>query len=260
MVEAKKRFGQNFLKDKAVLDKIIKAMPNINEHELVEIGPGLGDLTERLLQIKSVTAFEVDNGLCEHLRDAFKDEIAQNKLDLHEIDVLEYWKENSSLKNKSYWLIANLPYYITTPILQSAFEDKNCVGMVVMVQYEVAQKLVAKCETSEFSLLSILAQSFGSVNILFSVPKDAFKPSPKVESAVVFIKRDTQNKDIKNFKSYLKKAFVSPRKTIYKNLSGAYDKNIVNKIFEELEIKQNTRAHQLSSDTHCRLFNKLNQK
>ena len=116
-VVAKKKFGQNFLKDETVLQKIVEAMPK-NDNKIVEIGPGLGDLTKYLVDVKSVEAFEVDTDLCKLLQSEFKEEIATKRLHINCGDVLKAWK--SSLVDEEYDLVANLPYYIATNIILNA--------------------------------------------------------------------------------------------------------------------------------------------
>ena len=108
-VEAKKKYGQNFLKDESVLRKIVEAMPK-SDNKIVEIGPGLGDLTKFLVKVKSVEAFEVDTDLCKRLNITFQDEISTKRLHIHCGDVLEAWQ--STLVDEPYDLVANLPYYI----------------------------------------------------------------------------------------------------------------------------------------------------
>ena len=119
LLRAKKKFGQNFLKDQSVLAKIIEAMPK-NNHKVVEIGPGLGDLTKFLVDVKSVEAFEVDTDLCKLLQSKFDKEITTNLLHINCGDVLEAWQ--GSLINEDYDLVANLPYYIATKIILKKME------------------------------------------------------------------------------------------------------------------------------------------
>jgi len=135
-VIAKKKFGQNFLKDETVLQKIVEAMPN-NDNKIVEIGPGLGDLTKYLVDVKSVEAFEVDTDLCKLLQKKFDKEIATKQLHINCGDVLEAWQ--SSLVDEDYDLVANLPYYIATNIILKALADPKCKNILVMVQLEVAE-------------------------------------------------------------------------------------------------------------------------
>lgn len=259
VVKAKKHFGQNFLIDENVKDKIIQAIPNDETIKVVEIGAGLGDLTKRLLKSFSVVAYEVDSDLIKHLKCVFKSEIENGRFLLSAGDVLEFWNEKKSLHDSFYWLIANIPYNISTPILTNALVDAKCKNMLVMVQKEFAQKLSAKSKTVNFSPISILAEIVGDVKILFDVPPTSFEPQPKVVSSVVKIeKRDNLEIDFFKLQKYLKKAFVAPRKRLQKNLMHGFEKELVFGAFNELDIDLNLRPHELSSDGHFRLFNKLN--
>jgi len=250
---ADKRFGQNFLKDSTILNRIIEAIPN-DGLPLVEIGPGLGDLTKQLLKVGRVRAYEVDKRLCEYLKNEFKKPIENGALELICKDIL---KHNGSLIDSEYSLIANLPYYIATNIILNALRDSNCKRVMVMVQKEVAQKFAAPLKSKNFGSLAILSQSIADVQILFEVPKEAFLPPPKVTSAILYIEKRDSLKD-KNFEEFLRIATKQPRKTLYKNLSSLYDKELLLKLFEELEIKQSTRAHELELSKYHHIYKKLN--
>jgi 16S rRNA (adenine1518-N6/adenine1519-N6)-dimethyltransferase len=252
-VIAKKKFGQNFLKDAGVLNKIIESMPK-NNYKIVEIGPGLGDLTKYLVNVKSVEAFEVDTDLCELLRDKFKNEIDTKRLILHCGDVLKAWK--SSLVEENYNLVANLPYYIATKIILKALADKKCQNILVMVQLEVAQKFCAQSGKKEFGSLSVIAQSIADVSITQIVPPSSFEPQPKVDSAVLLIKKH-KTADDKFFENFLKVAFMQPRKTLMKNLSSTYDKKKLQEIYQTLNLKKEIRPHQLTTDDYHQLYKLL---
>lgn len=258
-IKAKKHFGQNFLVDESIKDKIIQSIPNDNSIKIVEIGPGLGDLTKRLLLNFSVVAYEVDKDLIKHLKCVFKDEIKNGKFLLNIGDVLEFWNDKKSLYSSSYMLVANIPYNISTPILTNALGDDNCKSMIVMVQKEFAQKLNAKSKTPDFSPISILANIVGDVNILFDVAPTSFEPQPKVVSSVLRVDKKSDLKiDFLKLQKYLKKAFAAPRKRLQKNLTCGYEKELVFDAFKEIDIDPNIRPHELSTQSHFRLFNKLN--
>ena len=251
---ADKKFGQNFLKDSSVLNKIIEAMPKDNL-PIVDIGPGLGDLTRQLLKVGRVRAYEVDKRLCEYLLNEFKEYIKEGSLELICKDILEH---NSSLYDSSYSLVANLPYYIATAIILRALKDKKCKRLLVMVQKEVAQKFSAKVGDKNFGSLAVLSQSIADVKLLFEVPKEAFVPQPKVTSAILYIeKRDSLNDE--NFEEFLRIATKQPRKTLYKNLSASYDKNLLTELFNNLNIKSSIRAHELEVSMYHRLYKELNK-
>jgi len=252
-VVAKKKFGQNFLKDDGVLRKIVEAMPK-NDNKIVEIGPGLGDLTKFLVDVKSVEAFEVDTDLCKLLQTEFKEEIATERLHINCGDVLNAWQ--SSLVDEPYDLVANLPYYIATNIILKALADPMCKNILVMVQLEVAEKFCADAGEKVFGSLGIITQSVGDARIVVQVPPTAFDPQPKVDSAVFLIQKRADRSD-KGFEDMLKVAFAQPRKTLMKNLSTKYDKSTLQGIFLELELVATTRPHQVTTGNYHQLYKKI---
>jgi len=256
-IKAKKRYGQNFLKDTTVLDKIIQSMPNNNNH-LVEIGPGLGDLTKNLVKYKEMTAYEVDTDLISILESKFAIEIEENRLKLIHTDVLEAWDKQETLHNGKYDLIANLPYYIATNIILRAFEDNNCESIIVMIQKEVALKFSAKPKDKEFSSLGVIADLVSiESRILFDVPPESFDPRPKVMSSILYIRKDMNKSVDKDFNKFLKACFVQPRKKLSKNLSSIISKDLVSKYYEELDLNDNIRPHEVSSSLYSQLYTKV---
>ena len=249
-VVAKKKFGQNFLKDESVLRKIVEAMPK-NENKLVEIGPGLGDLTKFLVDVKSVEAFEVDTDLCKLLQSEFKEEIATKRLHINCGDVLQAWQ--STLVDEAYDLVANLPYYIATNIILKALADPMCKNILVMVQLEVAEKFCATAGEKVFGSLGIIAQSVGTAKIIVKVPPTAFEPQPKVDSAVFLIQKNADRSD-KEFEDMLRVAFTQPRKTLMKNLSAKYEKETLQEAFEKLGFIHTIRPHQVDTKDYHQLY------
>lgn len=257
-VKAKKKFGQNFLKDTSVLNKIIQSMPN-NENHIVEIGPGLGDLTKNLVKYKDMTAYEVDTDLIGILESKFAMEMEEGKLKLIHTDVLEAWDKQESLHNGKYDMIANLPYYIATNIILRALEDKACEHIIVMIQKEVAQKFSAKVNDKEFSSLGIITQLLSlDSRILFDVPPESFDPPPKVMSSILYIKKDINKSIDKGFKDFLKACFMQPRKKLSKNLSSKLSKEQISELYKELEINDNIRPHEVSSSLYSQMYTKVN--
>lgn len=256
-VKAKKKYGQNFLKDTTVLDKIIQSMPN-NDNYVVEIGPGLGDLTKNLVKYKDMTAYEVDTDLISILESQFAIEMKENKLKLIHTDVLEAWDRQKTLHDGRYDMIANLPYYIATNIILRALEDDNCEHIIVMIQKEVAQKFTARVNEKEFSSLGIISESLSiEARILFDVPPESFDPPPKVMSSILYIKKDMNKSIEKGFKDFLKACFMQPRKKLSKNLSSVVDKAFISKMYEELEINDNIRPHEVSSSLYSQMYTKV---
>ncbi len=249
---ADKKFGQNFLKDSSVLEKIIEAMPK-DGLPIVEIGPGLGDLTRQLIRVGNVRAYEVDKRLCEYLHKEFEEPLKSGRLELICKDILAH---DGSLQESQYSLVANLPYYIATKIILNALHDKHCKRIMVMVQKEVAQKFAAKSGEREFGSLSILAQSVADVELLFDVPPEAFVPPPKVTSAILYIEKKSSLED-KGFEEFLKVATKQPRKTVIKNLSTIYSKAELLKLFEEFGLKPTLRSHEIELSIYHQLYKEL---
>lgn len=256
-VKAKKQYGQNFLKDTTILDKIIQSMPNNNNY-VVEIGPGLGDLTKNLVKYKDMTAYEVDTDLIGILKSKFAIEMKEGKLKLIHTDVLEAWDKQKTLHDGKYDLIANLPYYIATNIILRAFEDKNCEHIIVMVQKEVAEKFTAKVNNKDYSSLGIITESISiDSRILFDVPPESFDPPPKIISSILYIKKDMDKHLDKDFNKFLKACFVQPRKKLSKNLTSVVNKNTISKIYEELNIDDNVRPHEVSSSLYSQMHTRV---
>ena len=256
-VKAKKQYGQNFLKDTTILDKIIQSMPNNNNY-VVEIGPGLGDLTKNLVKYKDLTAYEVDTDLIGILKSKFAIEINEGKFKLIHRDVLVAWDEQKSLHPSKYDLIANLPYYIATNIILRAFEDALCEHIIVMVQKEVAEKFTAKVNDKEYSSLGIMTELIScNSRILFDVPPEAFEPPPKVTSSILYIKKDLSKSFDKEFNKFLKACFVQPRKKLSKNLTSILDKNTISDIYKELDIDENIRPHEVSSSLYSQMYTRV---
>lgn len=253
-IQAKKQFGQNFLKDESIKNKIIQSIPD--SEKIVEIGPGLGDLTHGLLSRASkLWCFEIDKELEEHLKKRFESDFKSGKIELFMGDALQNWDKLSS---KPYFLAANLPYYIATNMILRALSDENCLGFVVMIQREVALKFCAKSGDKENSALALLAGLYGQCELLFSVPASAFEPEPKVTSAVIrLIKTKKPDCDIKAFEAFLKVCFIAPRKTLAKNLNSVLDKDKITKTLEKLNISQNTRPHELDLPLFLNIFKEV---
>ena len=256
-IKAKKKFGQNFLKDESVLIKIIESMPK-NDNRIVEIGPGLGDLTKRLVKYKDVTAYEVDRDLYSILQSEFINEISSKRLDLVLTDVLKIWNDDASLYTSKYDLIANLPYYIATNIILKALNDKNCEVIIVMVQKEVAEKFTAISKDKEYSSLGVISQLLCSKrSILQEVPPSSFNPPPKVNSSVIYLEKNMAEKFDDEFNKFLKFAFTQPRKKLIKNLSARYNKYELIELFEKLNIAENIRPHEVDASLYSQIYKQL---
>ena len=279
MIRAKKEFGQNFLKDEAVLSKIIQAIPE-SVQNVVEIGAGLGDLTRKLLEFYRLKSFEIDEDLYQILSAKFAQQIASGELELVLGDALRIWQQG--LECGEYFLVANLPYYVATKMILQAIDDELCSGFLVMIQKEVALKFCAKAGQSDFSALSILADLAGGCELLFDVEPGCFEPAPKVTSSVIRLVKGKNFKpgveinaddlgvtscaqlqtldEYEKFKSFLRVSFSAPRKTLVKNLSARFDRRSVEEIFLNLKIPPAVRAHELNSTLFLEIFKNLKAK
>ena len=223
-----RRFGQHFLARKSILERIAAAACEHYTPTVVEIGPGRGSLTEFLLaRAGRVVAIEIDPYLVHYLQRKFADAIAGSRLVLIEGDVLKI--------DLGAWgpcaVAGNLPYYITSPILKKVFAlGVQWIRAVFLMQAEVAARLTAAPGTRDFGYLSVEAQLFSRTEILFPVARTAFRPVPKVDSAVVRleprdIRADYSIEDAAAFLRFSSECFRHKRKTLRNNLAGLYDKH-----------------------------------
>lgn len=250
--KTKKRLGQNFLKNFSYIQQIIESIPKL-PYQLIEIGIGLGDLTQELTKRDSLKAYEVDPDLCSLFDKNFAPLIASKKVELIQKDVLEIQQEKGWLHPSDYVLVSNLPYYIATPIILRLLRDSVCKYLVVMTQKEVAQKFCAHTQESAFCALSVLAQTFGKPQMLFDVPNTAFEPAPKVTSSVFCIDKtqNTAQGDYK-FEEFLKIAFCAPRKKLAKNLQKAFADTA--SLLHTLQIQSDARPHEISTQDYHRIY------
>jgi 16S rRNA (adenine1518-N6/adenine1519-N6)-dimethyltransferase len=239
-----RRLGQHFLTRKSTLDRIADAACGVRTPLVIEIGAGRGALTESLLErADKVVAIEVDPVLGHYLRQKFRDALDAGRLILVESDILK-----TDLGQWGPAVIAgNLPYYITSPILERLFEARGKWSRaVILVQAEVASRIVAPPGRREYGYLSVMVQSQARVERLFEVPRAAFRPPPKVDSAVVGLEPRDPVSDfgIDNLPLFLKFAgncFRYKRKTLRNNLAGLYRKSVVESL-----VGPKVRAEELS--------------
>ncbi|MCI7047384.1 MAG: 16S rRNA (adenine(1518)-N(6)/adenine(1519)-N(6))-dimethyltransferase RsmA [Helicobacter sp.] len=238
---------------------MVQSIPKeFRDLKFIEIGAGLGDLTNKLLSLGNITAYEVDKELIPYLKERFKVALENGQLELKIGDIIEIWS-GESLENKPYFLISNLPYYIATLLVVKAIKDPLCKGCVVMTQKEVALKFCAIQNQSDFSALSVLAQSVGEAKMLFEVPPSAFVPQPKVTSAVFLIEKNQipSSDFFVKLEELLKIAFNTPRKTLFNNLSKVYSKEKIMETLETLGIVSSKRPHEIDTTDYHRLLKLL---
>lgn len=255
---AKKKFGQNFLIDDNVVDKIAKVACNENIHT-IEIGPGLGALTEHLLKYsKSVDAYEIDRDMYDILTSEFKDEA---RLNIYLKDFLDV--DLNAYKDQKINVASNLPYYVTTPILFKLFESDLDIGKItVMVQKEVADRFNAPVNSEDYNALSIIVQYLFDVKLEMNVSKSCFNPVPGVDSAVISftpkIKRNFEYE--KGLFEFIEKCFTKRRKTLNNNLKDFLDKECIENIYTSLNLKENIRAQELTLEDFIKIYGVINER
>jgi len=248
--QAKKSLGQNFLKSKKVIAEMIMAAEIKEGETVLEIGPGLGVLTEALLYAGAkVVAVEKDRDLIKILREKFAPEIVSEQLDLVEGDIEKWQPEINGLKAGNYKLVANIPYYLTGLIMRK-FLSGSCqpAVMEVLIQKEVAQRIMAR--DGKESLLSLSVKVYGEAKIVTQVDKENFSPQPKVDSAVLLIKNISKvffkNVAEVNFFKLLKIGFAHKRKTLAGNLKNEFASEQVQTVFSHLQLTGKERAEDLT--------------
>jgi len=251
------KLGQNFLKNNDIVKKIVAAADLASDDLVLEIGPGKGILTEELARVAGkVIAIEIDRDLVPLLKDKFKN---QKNVEIVEGDIL---KTNSkSLLGSSaskYKLVANLPYYITSPIIRLFLESEMPPSeMILMVQKEVAERIVAK--PGQMSILAISVQYYADAEILFEVGNENFEPMPEVDSCVIRISRitnfDKKRINTNEFFRIVRAGFSAKRKTLVNNLSNSLhlEKSIVEEKLKTADLKPTVRAQELSIENWKKL-------
>lgn len=257
----KKQYGQNFLLDDNILKNIVKSAELKKDTNVIEIGPGLGFLTNYLQQATTnVLCYEIDEQMVEHL----------NELN-YNISIIndDFLKRNLNKDFKNIFdnsnnitLVANLPYYITTPILLKVLEETTRIDkMIVMMQTEVAKRLCGKPSTKDYNALSVLIQYYTNPRIIFNVSPKSFFPEPNVESSVVMIeKKEEPLLEVENLDFFLKfnrNIFAQRRKTLYNNIQKAYnyDKGLIKKIIKENNLDESVRSEELDVSQIVKLAN-----
>lgn len=256
----KKSLGQNFLKDENIIDKIVSA-PLIGRNNLViEIGPGAGALSKRLVNcFDNVLMYEIDTRLYEILNgnlDGYNNyEIIFD--DFLRRDVL------SDIKKYNYehlYVVANLPYYVTSPIVMKIIKDRLPVDeIVIMIQKEVAERYTSVPGKKEYGEISVYLQYFFEISKVCNVSRNAFIPRPQVDSCVIKMKkRDVLPyvKDFSLFEKLIRDSFKFKRKTIKNNLKN-YDLNIISRVLEKYGYDNNVRSENLSYEIFVDMSNEL---
>ena len=244
----KKKFGQNFIVDENIINSIIK-LSNIDEDTMViEVGPGAGSLTYKLCEnAKNVLCYEIDDSLKEILTENLK---SYNNVDIIYNDFLKVnVKEDLKKYNyKKLYLVANLPYYITTPIITKIIDDNIDIDkIVVMVQKEVGDRFAAKPGSKDYSSLSIFLSYYFDIKKVLNISKNVFIPKPNVDSIVVEFDKKNKKQELKNEKLFfeiVRNSFTQKRKTLRNNLKN-YNLNSIEETLKKYNMDLNIRAEQI---------------
>ena len=255
----KKMYGQNFIIDENTIDSIINKSGIDKDTLVIEIGPGAGSLTYKLsMYAKNVICYEIDTTLKELL----EENVSNDNLEIIYNDFLKC-DINSDIKKYDYkklYVVANLPYYITTPIITKIIEESVPVDkLVIMVQKEVGDRFKAKPNSKEYNSLSIYLNYYFDVKKILDVSKNVFIPKPNVDSIVLELvskkdKYELKNKDI--FFKLVKDSFKQKRKTLKNNLKD-YDLDKIGQVLNEDNLDLSIRAEQLSIEIFVKIANKL---
>jgi 16S rRNA (adenine1518-N6/adenine1519-N6)-dimethyltransferase len=248
----KKRFGQHFLTDRSILNRIIEFADINPQIPVLEIGPGQGSLTIELARRASrVIAIEIDRDLISSLRSSMPPNV-----EIVEGDALEVtWPA------EPFQIVANLPYNVATLLFKRFIECRDRIrGVTVMVQKEVAQRLAGKPSSHDYGPLSVMVQHYATPKYGFTVPRGAFKPRPKVDSAVVRLDWNPEAPDARAFTDFVQKAFASRRKKLANNLMAIFGSLGRDEILQRLAkagIADNARPEELSVAQFWRVYNQF---
>ena len=256
----KKKFGQNFIIDENIINGIITKAEIDDETLVIEIGPGAGSLTNGIAKkAKNVLCYEIDTTLENMLKDNLKE---YNNIEIIFGDFLNanVIEDIKKYNYKKLYVVANLPYYITTPIILKLIEDKIMPDkIVVMVQKEVGDRFKAKPGTKDYSSLSVYLNYYFSITKLMDISRNVFMPKPNVDSIVVEFKKNENNiklndKDV--FFKLVRDSFVQKRKTLRNNLKN-YDLNKIEEVLKKHNFDLSVRAEQISIEIFAEISNSL---
>jgi 16S rRNA (adenine1518-N6/adenine1519-N6)-dimethyltransferase len=248
----KKRFGQHFLTNRSILQRIVQLARLSSEDTVLEIGPGKGALTTALASaVRRVIAIEIDRDLIQRLRATVRSNVEIVEGDALEID----------LPNEPFHIVSNLPYNVATPLFKRFIEHRHRIlAVTVMIQKEVADRLIAKPRTKAYGPLSVLMQYYADVTYGFTVPPGAFAPPPKIDSAVVRREWKPDVPDAAPFTDFVHHAFSSRRKTLANNLVsmfGSLGREEILRRLREAGIEETARPEELSVVEFLRVYNLL---
>ncbi len=265
-----KKFGQNFLIDTHVLDKIIDSSGVTEDDFVLEIGPGIGTMTQYLCErAREVVAVEIDKNLIPILSDTLKNysNVTVINEDILKLDICKLAEEKN--QGKPIKVVANLPYYITTPIIMGLFESHVPIDSItIMVQKEVAERMQEKPGSKEYGALSLAVQYYAKPEIVANVPPNCFMPRPNVGSAVIRLTRHekppVEVEDEKLMFRIIRASFNQRRKTLANGLNNSPEIHLPKEVIQEsivsLGVPENIRGEALSLEQFAELSNEIGQR
>jgi len=265
-----KKFGQNFLIDTHVLDKIIDSAQITKDDFVLEIGPGIGTMTQYLCErAREVVAVEIDKNLIPILSDTLKNysNVTVINEDILKLDICKLAEEKN--QGKPIKVVANLPYYITTPIIMGLFESHVPIDSItIMVQKEVAERMQEKPGSKEYGALSLAVQYYAKPEIVANVPPNCFMPRPNVGSAVIRLTRHekppVEVEDEKLMFRIIRASFNQRRKTLANGLNNSPEIHLPKEVIQEsivsLGVPENIRGEALSLEQFAELSNEIGQR
>ena len=265
-----KKFGQNFLIDTHVLDKIIDASGVTEDDFVLEIGPGIGTMTQYLCErAREVVAVEIDKNLIPILSDTLKNysNVTVINEDILKLDICKLAEEKN--QGKPIKVVANLPYYITTPIIMGLFESHVPIDSItIMVQKEVAERMQEGPGSKEYGALSLAVQYYAKPEIMANVPPNCFMPRPNVGSAVIRLTRHekppVEVEDEKLMFRIIRASFNQRRKTLANGLNNSPEIHLPKEVIQEsivsLGVPENIRGEALSLEQFAELSNEIGQR
>lgn len=258
----KKKFGQNFIIDENIINKIVDSSKIDKDILVIEVGPGAGSLTYKLaMNAKKVICYEIDTTLKDILSDNLKE------FDNVEVKYQDFLKSNvkEDIKDEKYkklYLVANLPYYITTPIITKVIEDEIGIEkVVIMVQKEVGDRFKANVGSKDYNSLTIYLNYYFNIKKVLDVSKNVFLPKPRIDSMVLEFDKKEELLPLKNSKQFfqlVRDSFKQKRKTLRNNLKG-YDLDKIEKVLEKHNMDLSVRAEQISMEIFIDISNSLEE-
>ncbi len=262
---ASKKLGQNFLINEGIQNRIVESA-NLEPNDFViEIGPGLGAISNIILKTNNMLAIELDKRLHQYLKDKYQDNDRFNIInnDFLKVDLKSVLKEFKTKYNYNrVVVIANLPYSISSLIVAKLCLDNVVDECIIMVQKEMAQRICAKANTSHYNSFSAWLHQFVDVKFLFDVGPKNFNPAPKVMSTVIRLEFKPQQHefDHKEYREFLNRCFMAKRKTLYNNLISYYPKDKIFTIFNDFDITKKVRAQEIEPNELFNLFTQFKKK